>query len=52
MPSLPVPLLLLQIFPPFNSSRSLYKYKGKRGGKGGGRGQGKGTLLKIYVAKH
>jgi hypothetical protein len=47
-PPLPMPLLLLQIFPLFNSSRSLYKYKGKRGGKG----QGKGILLKIHVAKH
>jgi hypothetical protein len=53
MPPLPVPLLLLQIFPLFDSSRSFYKYKGKRGEKGGrGGGQGKGTLLKIYVAKH
>jgi hypothetical protein len=37
MPPLPVPLSLLQIFPLFNSSRSLYKYKGKRGEKGAGR---------------
>jgi hypothetical protein len=53
MPPLPVPLLLLQIFPLFDSSRSFYKYKGKRGEKGRrGGGQGKGTILKIYVAKH
>ena len=59
MPPLPMHLLLLQIFPLFNFSRSLYKYKGKRGEKGAGGkgkekggGQGKETLLKIYVTKH
>jgi hypothetical protein len=49
-PPLPIPLLLLQIFPLFNSSCSLYKYKNKRGGRR--EGQSKGILLKIHIAKH
>jgi hypothetical protein len=51
MPPLSVPLLLLllQIFTLFNSS--LSPSITIRVGKGG-KEQGKGTLLKIYVAKH
>ena len=54
MPPLPVPLLLLQIFPLFDSSRSFYKYKGKRGEKGGEgeRGRaGQGDLTKNLRCK-